>query len=49
MTKGSIHQEEVKIITKSYKEIKIIDAADHRVLKHMKQKRIELKRQTSQH
>lgn len=45
MIKGSIHQEEVKFISKNYKEIKIIDAADDRALKHMK-KLIELKRET---
>lgn len=45
MIKGSIHQEEVKFISKNYKEIKIIDASDDRVLKHMK-KLIELKRET---
>lgn len=45
MIKGSIHQEEVKFTSKNYKDIKIIDAADDRVLKHMK-KLIELKRET---
>lgn len=44
MIKGTIHQEKVKI-SKNYKEIKIIDAADDRVLKHM-EKLIELKRET---